>query len=91
MGKSDFAPRAPGHEVLLNFNWNVLTLKQSRRGGVGFPAGSVVKNLPANEGDTGSVPDLGRLHVPWHNLTRAATTESMRPGSRALQRKGSPQ
>ena len=26
----------------------------------GFPGGSVVKNLPANAGDAGSVPGLGR-------------------------------
>ena len=26
----------------------------------GFPGGSVVKNLPANAGDVGSVPELGR-------------------------------
>ena len=26
----------------------------------GFPGGSVVKNLPANAGDTGSIPELGR-------------------------------
>ena len=26
-----------------------------------FPGGSVVKNLPANEGDMGSVPDLGKI------------------------------
>ena len=26
----------------------------------GFPGGSVVKNLPANGGDTGSIPGLGR-------------------------------
>ena len=25
-----------------------------------FPSGSMVKNLPANAGDTGSVPGLGR-------------------------------
>ena len=25
-----------------------------------FPGGSVVKNLPANAGDTGSIPRLGR-------------------------------
>jgi len=28
-----------------------------------FPGGSVVKNLPADAGDTGSNPDLGRFHV----------------------------
>ena len=27
---------------------------------VGFPGGSVVKNLPANAGDTGLVPGSGR-------------------------------
>jgi len=26
-----------------------------------FPGGSVVKNLPANAGDEGSIPRLGRL------------------------------
>ena len=33
---------------------------------VGFPSGSVVKNLLANAGDMGSVliPDLGRSHMP---------------------------
>ena len=29
----------------------------------GFPGGTVVKNLPANEGDTGSSPGLGRSHM----------------------------
>ena len=27
---------------------------------MGFPGGSVVKNLPANAGDSGSIPGLGR-------------------------------
>ena len=27
-----------------------------------FPGGSVVKNLPTNAEDTGSIPDLGRSH-----------------------------
>ena len=27
---------------------------------MGFPGGSVVKNLPANAGDTGSIPGSGR-------------------------------
>ena len=30
-----------------------------------FPGGAVVKNPPANAGDTGSSPGLGRSHVPW--------------------------
>ena len=32
-----------------------------------FPGGSVVKNPPANAGDTGSIPGLGRSHMPWSN------------------------
>ena len=27
----------------------------------------MVKNLPANAGDMGSVPDLGRFHMPHSN------------------------
>ena len=30
-----------------------------------FPGGSVVKNLPANAGDIGSIPGLGRSHMLW--------------------------
>ena len=30
----------------------------------GFPRGAVVKNPPANAGDTGSSSSLGRSHVP---------------------------
>ena len=30
----------------------------------GFPGGAVVKNPPANAGDMGSIPGLGRSHVP---------------------------
>ena len=33
----------------------------------GFPGGEVVKNPPANAGDTGSSPGPGRSHVPWSN------------------------
>ena len=32
-----------------------------------FPGGTVVKNLPANAGDTGLIPGLGRSHMPWSN------------------------
>ena len=33
----------------------------------GFLGGAVVKNLPANAGDTGSSPGLGRSHMPRSN------------------------
>ena len=32
-----------------------------------FPGGRVVKNLPCSAGDTGSIPGLGRFHVPQGN------------------------
>ena len=32
-----------------------------------FPGGTVVKNPPANAGDTGSSPGPGRSHMPWSN------------------------
>ena len=33
----------------------------------GFPGAAVVKNLPANVGDTGLSPGLGRSHMPRSN------------------------
>ena len=33
----------------------------------GFPGGAVVGNLPANAGDMGSSPGLGRSHMPQSN------------------------
>ena len=32
-----------------------------------FPGGVVVKNLPANAGNTGSSPGRGRCHMPRSN------------------------
>ena len=47
-------------------------VKETRNGwqkskGKGFPGGAVVENLPANAGDTGSSPGLGRSYMPWSN------------------------
>ena len=36
----------------------------------GFPGGTVVESLPANAGDTGSSPGLGRSHMPRSNWAR---------------------
>ena len=33
----------------------------------GSPGGSVIKNLPVNAGDTGSILDPGRSHIPQGN------------------------
>ena len=34
---------------------------------LGFPGGAVVKNPPANAGNTGSSPGPGRSHMPQSN------------------------
>ena len=39
-----------------------------------FPGGTVVKNPPANEGDTGLNPGLGRSQHPMEQLSLCATT-----------------
>ena len=41
--------------------------EDAKRGTWGFPGGAVVENLPANAGDTGSSPGLGRSHMPRSN------------------------
>ena len=38
----------------------ILTVKRNGD----FPGGAVVKNLPANAGDTGLIPGPGRSHMP---------------------------
>ena len=43
----------------------------------GFPSGLVVKNLPANAGDTGLIPDRGRP-IPH-------TTEQLSPCTTAIE------
>ena len=43
----------------------LLSLKRLLKSSIwGFPGGTVVVNLPANAGDTGSRPGLGRSHMP---------------------------
>ena len=44
----------------------------------GFPGGAVVENLPANAGDTGSSPGLGRSHTPRSNWAREPQLLSLR-------------
>ena len=44
----------------------------------GFPGGTVVENLPANAGDTGSSPGVGRSHMPWSNWAREPQLLSLR-------------
>ena len=44
----------------------------------GFPGGVVVESLPANEGDTGSSPGLGRSHMPQSSWAREPQLLSLR-------------
>ena len=44
----------------------------------GFPGGAVVENLPANAGDTGSSPGLGRSHMPQSDWAREPQLLSLR-------------
>ena len=37
-----------------------------------FLGGTVGKNLPANAGDRGSIPDPGRFHMPQGNSAHAS-------------------
>ena len=43
-----------------------LHMTEDKKRGRGFPGGAVVKNLPANAGDKGSIHDPARSHVPWN-------------------------
>ena len=45
---------------------------------MGFPGGTVVENLPANAGDTGSSPGLGGSHMPQSNWAREPQLLSLR-------------
>ena len=44
----------------------------------GFPGGAVVENLPANAGDMGSSPGLGRSHMLQSNWAREPQLLSLR-------------
>ena len=44
-----------------------------------FPGGSEVKNPPAEAGDMGSIPDLGRPHTPRNNEARGPQLLSLSP------------
>ncbi|XP_068400326.1 nucleolin-like isoform X3 [Eschrichtius robustus] len=55
-----------GDSAMVGVKELVAKLK-SKVSGLGFPGGTVVKNPPADAGDTGSSPGPGRSHVPWSN------------------------
>ena len=54
------------------------TSNQYKRYHPGFPGGAVVESLPANAGDAGSSPGLGRSHMPRSNWAREPQLLSLR-------------
>ena len=58
----------PGHRLRHALKTSIL----------GFPGGAVVENLPANAGDAGSSPGLGRSHMPRSGWAREPQLLSLR-------------
>ena len=56
---------------------------------LGFPGGAVVKNLPCNAGDLGSIPSPERSLVPWGNGGQAQQLRSLPALDRMLRSKRS--
>ena len=54
----------------VSFYWSSFKVLLKWRKLWGFPGGAVVESLPANAGDTGSSPGLGRSHMPRSNWAR---------------------
>ena len=58
-------------EIFINYSFFSLDYQErqgtSKKCLWGFPGGPVVKNPPANAGDMGSSPGLGRSHMPRSN------------------------
>ena len=66
-------------------------LNQSRKSW-DFPGGTVVENLPAKAGDTGSSPGPGKPpHAAEQQSLCATATEACVPRARALQQEKPPQ
>ena len=63
--------QAPGPQTILQSYSNQESM-------VGFSGGAVVENLPANAGDTGSSPGLGKSHMPRSSLAREPQLLSLR-------------
>ena len=54
-------------KYLQTIYWNKGLTSRINKELLGFPGGAVVKNPPANAGDTGSSSGPGRSHMPRSN------------------------
>ena len=53
--------------LFLPYFWSLKNEKLKKKDIRDFPGGTVVKNPPANAGDMGLIPGLGRSHMPQSN------------------------
>ena len=60
--------------IVVVVSWVYTTVKTHG----GLPGGAVVENPPANAGDAGSSPGLGRSHMPWSNWAHEPQLLSLR-------------
>ena len=60
------------------FTEHLPCVKVVKRYKLGFPGGAVVESLPANAGDTGSSPGLGRSRMPRSSWAREPQLLSLR-------------
>ena len=86
MGALELIPHIH-HRTTVHHFQNETTLSRV----VGFPGDTVVKNPPANAGDTGLIPGMGSLCSRARELQllspRATTTEAREPRARAPREK----
>ena len=68
----------PKEEVITNDEIEEVYNENFKKCAKGFPGGAVVESLPANAGDTGSSPGLGRSHMPRSNGAREPRLLSLR-------------
>ena len=59
-------PKCPSTDEWIKKTWHICTMEyySAMKRNEGFPGGAVVGSPPANAGDTGSCPGLGRSHMP---------------------------
>ena len=62
----------------MKYYYTPTTMTNVKKNDRGFPGGAVVENLPANAGDTGSSPGLGRSHMPRSGWARESQLLSLR-------------
>ena len=61
--------KRPSTDEWIKKMWHIYTMEHysAIKRNEGFPGSAVVENLPANAGDTGSSPGLGRSDMLWSN------------------------